>query len=99
MTRIDILSIVFETGLLGKVQRVRQIDAQNIEQFNAERPLNIIDAIFEYQFKGNIKKSSQSQYVIHPMCYEHFNCFVGMRSMVNTDSFDKTELLCSVIPE
>ncbi len=99
LTRIDILSIVFETGLLGKVQRVRQIDAQNIEQFNAERPLNIIDAIFEYQFKGNIKKSSQSQYVIHPMCYEHFNCFVGMRSMVNTDSFDKTELLCSVIPE
>ncbi len=99
LTRIDILSIIFETGLLGKVQRVRKIDAKNIEQFNAERPLNIIDAIFEYQFKGNIKKSSKSQYVIHPMCYEHFNCFVGMRSMVNTDSFDKTELLCSVIPE
>lgn len=95
----DIISIVFETGLLGKVSRVRIIDATNIEQFNFKGEIKIIDALFEYQFKGKIHKSQEIQYVIHPMCYEHYNCDVGMRSMVNTDSFDTTELLSSVLSD
>lgn len=95
----DIISIVFETGLLGKVSRVRTIDATNIEQFGIEGEIKIIDALFEYQFKGKIQKNQGIQYVIHPMCYEHFNCKVGMRSMVNTDSFDTTELLSLVLSE
>lgn len=93
----DIISIVFETGLLGKVSRVRTIDASNIEQFSFNDEIKIVDALFEYQFKGKIQKSPEIQYVIHPMCYEHYNCNVGMRSMVNTDSFDTTELLSSVL--
>lgn len=95
----DIVSIIFETGLLGKVSRVRTIDATNIEQFGYAGQIKIIDALFEYQFKGRIQTSNEIQYVIHPMCYEHFNCNVGMRSMVNTDSFDTTELLSSVLTE
>ncbi|MCM1525614.1 MAG: hypothetical protein NC091_00045 [Bacteroides sp.] len=95
----DIISIVFETGLLGKVSRVRTIDVTNIEQFGFEGDIKIIDALFEYQFKGRIQKNNNIQYVIHPMCYEHFNCNVGTRSMVNTDSFDTTELLSSVLIE
>ena len=95
----DIISIVFETGLLGKVSRVRTIDATNIKQFSIKGEIKIIDALFEYQFKGKIQKNPEIQYVIHPMCYEHYNCDVGMRSMVNTDSFDTTELLSSVLSE
>lgn len=95
----DIVSIVFETGLLGKVSRVRTIDASNIEQFGYEGQVKIIDALFEYQFKGRIQKNNEIQYVIHPMCYEHYNCNVGTRSMVNTDSFDTSELLSSVLSE
>lgn len=93
----DILSLVFETGLLGKVSKVRTIDATNIKQFGIDGQINIVDALFEYQFKGRIHKGDENQYVIHPMCYEHFNCYVGMRSMVNTDSFDNTEFLYSVL--
>lgn len=95
----DIVSIIFETGLLGKVSKVRTIDAANIEQFGFTGHMKIIDALFEYQFKGRIQKNNEIQYVIHPMCYEHFSCNVGMRSMVNTDSFDTTELLSSVLTE
>ena len=95
----DIVSIVFETGLLGKVSRVRTIDATNIEQFGYDGQIKIIDALFEYQFKGRIQKNNEIQYVIHPMCYEHYNCNVGTRSMVNTDSFDTTELLSSILSQ
>ena len=93
----DIVNVLFETGLLGKVSQVRTIDAANIEQFCYPGQIKIIDALFEYQFKGKIQKSNFTQYVIHPMCYEHYNCHVGTRSMVNTDSFDTTELLASML--
>lgn len=93
----DILNIVFETGLLGKVSSVKTVDVSKIEQFDFEGQIKIIDALFEYQFKGRLQKGNDIQYVIHPMCYEHFNCNVGVRSMVNTDSFDTTELLSSVL--
>ncbi len=95
--KLDILRVVFETGLLGRVSRVRTIDAKNIKQFGTDKPIKIIDALFEYQFKGKLQQNKDTQYVIHPMCYEHYNCLVGMRSMVNTDSYDDTELLASVI--
>ena len=93
----DILNVILETGLLGVVSEVRTIETKNIEQFGTDEAIKIIDAYFEYQIKGKILKNDNLQYVIHPMCYEHFCCFVGMRSMVNTDSYDKTELLASVI--
>ena len=95
--QLDILRVVFETGLLGKVSRVRTVDVKNISQFGTDKPIKIIDALFEYQYKGRFPKNKNIQYVIHPMCYEHYNCLVGMRSMVNTDSYDDTELLTSVI--
>lgn len=90
--KIDILNVVFETSLLGKVSEVRTLDASNID-----KPIKIIDALFKYQFKGKIQGNKVIQYVIHPMCYEHFNCEVGMQSMVNTDSYDCAELLASII--
>lgn len=93
----DIFNVILETGLLGVVSEVRIIETKNIEQFGSNETIKIIDALFEYQIKGKIQKNDNVQYVIHPMCYEHFGCFVGMRSMVNTDSYDKTELLASVI--
>lgn len=97
--KFDVLNIVFETGLLGRVSEVRTVDAKNIEQFGTDVPIKIIDALFEYQFKGKIQKSKEIQYVIHPMCYEHFNCYVGLRSMVNTDSYDTTEILASILAD
>lgn len=97
--KIDIMRIVFETGLLGRVSRVRTIDVKTHVQFGTDKPIKIIDALFEYQFKGKLQKNTDTQYVIHPMCYEHYNCLVGMRSMVNTDSYDDTELLSSIISE
>lgn len=72
---------------------------KKIEQFGTNQAINIIDALFEYQFKGNLQRNSEVQYVIHPMCYEHYNCSVGLRSMVNTDSYDSTELLTSIITD
>ena len=97
--KFDILNVVFETGLLGKVSEVRVIDAKNIRQFGTSESIKIINALFEYQFKSKIEKSREIQYVIHPMCYEHFNCIVGLRSMVNTDSYDTTEMLRSILPD
>lgn len=97
--KVDIMRVVFETGLLGRVAGVRTIDVKNHIQFGTDVPIKIVDALFEYQFKGKLQKNNDTQYVIHPMCYEHYNCLVGMRSMVNTDSYDDTELLSSIISE
>ena len=55
--KVDILNIVFETGLLGKVSEVRTLDASNIELFGIDKPIKIIDALFEYQFKGKIQRN------------------------------------------
>lgn len=96
----DVLNVIFETGLLGQVSKVNIVNTKNkFKQFGTDKSIKIINALFEYQFKGNLQKSRDKQYVIHPMCYEHFSCLVGMRSMVNTDSYDKTELLSSILSE
>jgi len=53
----------------------------------------LVDSYFEYQIKGKIPRSNNIQYVVHPMCYEHYHCKVGERSMVNPGIYDETELL------
>lgn len=93
----DILRVLFESGLVGVVNEVRHIN--NPPQiFKSEDPFDFIIANFEYQIKGKITPTLNDQYVIHPMCYEYFRCFVDDCSMVYPDRFaDEEDIINSIL--
>ena len=76
-----------ESGLLGKVNKSGVIAANNNMLCN-ENPITVLTAIFEYQIKGTLAFSSKDEYVIHPMCYEHFSCYVDDQTLVYPEKSD-----------
>lgn len=95
----EILRILFESGLVGVVNEVRHVE-KTISPFKSEKPFDFIIANFEYQIKGKIVPSSYDQYVIHPMCYEYFRCFVDDESMVYPSRFaDEDDIIDSILKE
>lgn len=103
--KTEIKRILLESGLIGKINDISYLynikDGQT--SFNKEIPptpknsIQIIKAKFEYQVKGRLSLNREDVYVLHPMCYEHFECIVGCRSMVYPDQFDDdVEIMNSV---
>lgn len=94
----DIRRILLESGLVGKVNSIRTMGEETaiglIDRSNAVR---VIRAKFEYQVKGRLSLNRDDYYVIHPMCYEHFECKLGRRTLVYPDEFnDDVEIMKSV---
>jgi len=93
----DIFRLLLETGLIGQVNEVRVVQPNGQDPFRTEAQLKIVNAIYEYQIKGTVHQMRDIQYVVHPMCYEHFRCGVGEFTLVNPDSYDKSEPIMSIL--
>ena len=95
----EILRVLFESGLVGVVNEVRHVD-KTIPPFKSEKSFDFIIANFEYQIKGRIVPTFYDQYVIHPMCYEYYRCFVDNESMVYPSRFaDEDDIIASILKE
>jgi hypothetical protein len=99
----DIKRILLESGLVGKVNDVsfrimeNTDDKHETKESTPENSIRVIKAKFEYQVKGRLSLNRNDYYVIHPMCYEHFECEVGSRSLVYPIEFsDDDEIMRSV---
>ena len=86
--KFDILSIIFETGLLGKVSMVRTVDAKGIEQFGTDKSIKIINALFEYQYKGNLKKNKEYDKIRHKI-EEIKNKYPRVREFFEDDKIEQ----------
>lgn len=94
----DIKRILLESGLIGKINdisrwRVKDDDTQNL---NINNSIQIVKAKFEYQIKGRLFLNKDDWFVLHPMCYEHFNCSVGSQTLVYPGDLDGYEVIQSV---
>lgn len=98
----DIKRILLESGLIGKINEIAKIsvkeddDSKN-KRYTMKNSIRIIKAKFEYQVKGRLSLNKYDYYVLHPMCYEHFECKVGIQTLVYPDEFeDDNEIMKSV---
>lgn len=98
----DIKRILLESGLIGKIndisrKYVKEDEDSANKKHTIHNSIQIIKAKFEYQVKGRLNLNRNDYYVLHPMCYEHFECKVGSRTLVYPDQFeDDAELMKSV---
>lgn len=98
----DIKRILLESGLIGKVNEISKIgvkddDNSKNRNYTTENSIRIIKARFEYQVKGRLSLNRNDYYVLHPMCYEHFECMVGSQTLVYPDEYDDdAEIMKSV---
>lgn len=91
--KIDIVRVLFESGLVGQLNQTKTIMRMN-PHFENPSEIDVITANFEYQIKGSIVWTQRQKYVIHPLCYEHYSCQVDPLAFVYPDtSFDKHDVL------
>lgn len=87
----DIKRILLESGLVGKVNNVSYKSTNDSLSKNIpnvkDTCVRIIKAKFEYQVKGRLSLNRDNYYVLHPMCYEHFECTLGSQTLVYPDEF------------
>lgn len=79
----EIKRVLLESGLVGSAGSCDTISAGSI--LNNHNTVQVINARFEYQIKGNLMFSKDDFYVIHPMCYEHFTCYLAPYVLVYAD--------------
>ncbi len=85
----DFSRILLESGLVGEINRLNIVN-ENTYPFNNKERICIITANFEYKI-GNpdqLLLLSDSQYVMHPICYEYYNCKLDKNTMVYPDRSD-----------
>lgn len=98
----DIKRILLESGLIGKINEiskkcVKEDEDSKNKRYTIQNSIRIIKAKFEYQVKGRLSLNRDDYYVLHPMCYEHFECKVGSQTLVYPDEFgDEAEIMKSV---
>ena len=98
----DIKRILLESGLIGKINHIERKFVRTDEDSANKKDtiynsIQIIKAKFEYQVKGRLSLNRNDFYVLHPMCYEHFECKVGSRTLVYPYQFgDDAEIMKSV---
>lgn len=98
----SIKRILLESGLLGKINEISYMYVDEEESSRNKVPtqdnsIRIITAKFEYQVKGRLAVNRTDYYVLHPMCYEHYECSVGNHTLVYPDQFeDDAEVMKSV---
>ena len=94
----DIKRILLESGLVGTLNRdsLVFIDSDSDDKSRShtlENSYRIIVALFEYQVKGRLRLNDDSYYVVHPMCYEHFECKVLNQTLVIPERIDNEEVM------
>lgn len=95
----DIKRVLLESGLLGVVSEQDEIRPNNTYLGNSET-IHVITARFEYQIKGFLNFNNNEYYVIHPMCYEHFTCFVDKNTLIYVDKFsDENDIIHTILKE
>lgn len=88
--------------LIGKINEiskkcVKEDEDSKNKRYTIQNSIRIIKAKFEYQVKGRLSLNRDDYYVLHPMCYEHFECKVGSQTLVYPDEFgDEAEIMKSV---
>lgn len=94
----DIIRILLESGLVGRVNDISlmQVKDDDDRERSRENSIQIVKAKFEYQIKGRLFWHRETWYVLHPMCYEHFSCWVGEQTLVYPGDMDDPEELRSV---
>lgn len=96
----DIKRILLESGLIGKINEISLINNKKDENdkcSNDESKVHYVKAKFEYQVKGRLSLNREDLYVLHPMCYEHFECSIDNMVLVYPDEFgDDAEIMKSV---
>lgn len=80
----EIQQILLESGLIGVAGESTTINPNNKTLAN-EQEATAVFARFEYQVKGNLLFDKNEYYVIHPMCYEHFTCYLNPNVLVYVD--------------
>ncbi len=86
----DIKRILLESGLIGKLNKISSHYLPN-DKGNADaskKEIRIMEAKFEYQVKGRLSLNRENYYVLHPMCYEHFECMLDSQTLVYPDALD-----------
>lgn len=94
----DVKRILLESGLVGKISEISYCNMNdNLKEAKpSDKTIQIIKARFEYQVKGRLRLNRDDYYVLHPMCYEHFECSVGSRTLVYPSVFADEETIKSV---
>lgn len=94
----DVKRILLESGLVGKISEISHCNMnENTKEIKpTDKTIQVIKARFEYQVKGRLRLNREDYYVLHPMCYEHFECFVGCRTLVYPSVFADEETIKSV---
>lgn len=80
----EIQQILLESGLIGVAGDFTTINPNNKTLANEQEAIAVF-ARFEYQVKGNLLFDKDEYYVIHPMCYEHFTCYLNPDVLVYVD--------------
>jgi hypothetical protein len=73
LTRDDVRFLLVQSGTIGIIDNESDISNEETK---------IIQAIFEYQIKGNIILNNNSICFIHPMFYQEFQIYVDMNKFV-----------------
>ena len=94
----DIEQILLHSGLIGIVSSCHRI-LPNSDLANSKE-VTLISVRFEYQVKGLLQFDKNSYYAIHPMCYEHFGCWISPNVLVYPDKkADRNDIINSIIKD
>ena len=91
----DIRRVLLESGLVGIISDVSYPEILNRSETETQT-IQFVKARFEYQVKGKLPFNREGLYVVHPMCYEHFECSVGSHTLVYPSGFDDDMVIKSV---
>lgn len=81
----DLRRIIFESGLIGKINN-RSLIKTNNDVLQNKNEVKLYTVLFEYQIKGKLSINKDDLFAIHPMCYEHYNCYIDENSLVYPES-------------
>ena len=95
-SREDIEQILLHSGLIGVVSNCHRIPPNS--SLKNKKDVILLSVRFEYQVKGLLQFDKDAFYAIHPMCYEHFGCWISPCVLVYPDKkADRNDIINSII--
>lgn len=84
--------ILIESGIIGTCDEndVRYIAEQN-PWFQNPNIIKIMPTLFEYQKKGKLFYNYESEFILHPMCYEYYRSQIDYNCLVYPECYDNTD--------
>jgi hypothetical protein len=87
----ELTAVLMESGIIGEVLKTNIVQ-KNMPSFNNSEKVCIIVGDFEYKTESLMNEYvfiDDRQYVVHPMCYETFSCYVDRDTFVYPKSSDE----------